>query len=92
MSAFLKWVSQGKIIDRKQCAIVVDALLDIDAVREKLADTGLSHAAYLLDIAKLNLIESLYRVPEQKPSTFTKRLFVRTALPSSAAQGWPDDD
>jgi hypothetical protein len=67
------------ITDGKRCAVLVDALLDIDAVREKLTEAGLNHAAYLLDIAKLELIASLYRVPNQKLSPLAEQLFSRTA-------------
>lgn len=84
MATFLKLVSEGKVMDRKRCLVVIDALLDIDAVREKLVDAGLNHSAYLLDIAKLDLIASLYRVPDEKRSTFAKRLFVRTTSPNAA--------
>lgn len=87
MSAFLKLVSERKVIDRKRCLVVIDALLDIDAVREKLANAGLNHTAYLLDIAKLDLIGSLYRVPEEKMNPFAKRLFVRTTSPSATNGG-----
>jgi hypothetical protein len=81
-----------QFVDGKRCLVLVDAILDIDAVREKLTDAGLTHSAYLLDMAKLDLIASLYRVPEQKMSPYVKRLFAKTGLQLSAMQGASDGE
>jgi len=62
-----------------RCLVLVDAIQDIEAIRAKLAEIGLNHTAYLLDIAKLDLVASLYRVPDQKLSPLAKSFFVETA-------------
>jgi hypothetical protein len=92
MSSFEDLASRRVMMDARRCAVLVDAILDIDAVRQKLTDAGLNHSAYLLDIAKLDLIASLYRVPEDKLSPLAKQLFVKTASQSTATHELADSN
>jgi hypothetical protein len=64
-----------QIVDARRCLVLVDAILDLNAVREKLAHAGMNHSAYLVDMARLDLIKSLYRVPDEEMGAFAKRLF-----------------